>query len=129
VCDGSAYYTDGGVRDATPLGEAIRAGATEVDVVLVEAVGLPRWTKKDRVLAIGPRALGIMASEIVETDIKIALLYNELAAAGRTGKRAVKIRVLRPKSNLLDDPLDFDTAKARANIERGYEDAKSFFAE
>lgn len=120
-----SYCTDGGVRDATPLGEAIRAGATEVDVILCEADKLPPWKKEAKALAIGPRVLSILAAEVFEDDIKIALLYNRLVALGQgSGKRHVTINILRPAKSLIDDGLDFSTDKARAMMKIGYEDAK-----
>jgi len=120
-----SYCTDGGVRDATPLGEAILAGATEVDVILCECEKLGPWKKEERALSIGPRVLGIMAAEMFEDDLKIAMLYNDLVGHEKhSKKRHVKINVMRPSSNILDNPLDFSQDKARANMKRGYEDAK-----
>lgn len=130
---GDSFCVDGGVRNVTPLADAITAGATEIDVI----VTLPKdkfggFKDNPKTLDIAERALSIQNAEVMENDLKIAELYNQLALYVPDhvpGKRWVKINVLRPTEQPWDgNGLDFNTDAIRNMIAKGYADAKSFFA-
>lgn len=122
---GEHEWTDGGVRNVTPIGEAIKLGATEIDVVLCSVPGQgvswksPRWPSA---LLYVPRLVDIMSTEIVLGDLKEAGLKNRLAELGESYKK-VKIRLIHPSKNLIDCSLDFTPKEVRRMREVGYADA------
>jgi NTE family protein len=117
-------WTDGGVRNVTPVGAAIRAGAEEIDVIMCSSPGLGKpWNSKGKnALSLALRAIEIQADEIVCGDLKEAGLKNDLAERGADYKK-VRIRIQRPESELIDDSLDFTPSKITEMRERGYADA------
>jgi NTE family protein len=121
---GSALYTDDGVRDITPIGEAILAGATEIDAIACSPLGVPPHKPKTG-LDVLERCLMAMSDEIDRQDFDVVELYNGLVRTGQApGKREITLRVLRPREPVLESGLDFDPRKIRANIELGFEAAK-----
>ena len=122
---GQSWYTDGGVRDQTPLNEAIQLGATTCDVILLSSNGVKQDQKKPRTLNVLTRALDIVLDELVKNDLEKAELYNQLVIAGQCpGKRRIRLNVLTP-SHPLGSTLDFDSDTIRANIARGYDEART----
>jgi NTE family protein len=118
-------WTDGGVRNVTPLGEAIRLGADEIDVILCSVPGQgahwdsPRWPSGLLYVA---RLIDIMSTEIVLGDLKEAGLKNQLAELGKPYKH-VKIRLQHPSESLIDSSLNFAPGEVRRMREVGYADA------
>jgi len=118
-------WADGGVRSVTPLGEAIRAGATDIDVVLCgdPDMKVPFHAKGKAALpSLAVRALEVMSNQIMRADLKIAGLKNDLAGP----YRQVNIRVFKPSVNLdeIQDSLDFEQKGIQQLFQIGYEDAK-----
>lgn len=111
-------HTDGGVRNVTPLGDAIRLGATEIDVVLCSRPRVETWPTAGRtVLGYAERALEVLADEVVRTDLQVAGLKNDLVTL-RPEFRRVAIRVYQPSKPFEWGPLDLDrgnTARAMAH--------------
>lgn len=118
-------WTDGGLRAVTPLGEAIRAGATDIDVILCSpsaGTGSQDMSKAHAIPAQLGRAIGILADEVSRADLQICGLKNDLVDL-KPQYRKVNLRVLEPSDGLISDSLDFDHAKITAMMERGYQDA------
>lgn len=120
---GTKTWSDGGLRNVTPLGEAIRLGATEIDVVMCSNPDLPsKWDPKGKkAIETALRAIDLMGDEIVRTDLQVAGLKNDLADSG--GFRRVGIRVIQPSKALASNPLDFSPGPIREMMAIGYEDA------
>lgn len=115
-------WVDGGVREITPMAEAIRLGATEIDVISCSPDNAtqahPRRKWRLRHLAAG--LINTMFSEVARGDFRSASLYNRMAEAEiEKKKRIVKIRVLRPPAPL-GDTLDFNPIAIRENYKKGY---------
>jgi NTE family protein len=120
-----ALHTDGGVRDITPLGQAIKLGATEIDVIVChpekmsydDQVGTKIWHQ-------GLRDIEIAFNEISEGDLRITKMYNKMCKAGVApeGIREVLVRTIRPCSSN-GDSLDFSPEKNERLFQRGYRDA------
>lgn len=117
-------WTDGGLRSVTPLGEAIRAGATDIDVIITADPNAPMpFTGKPRVLPdLALRAIEVMANEIMRADLKLAGLKNDLAGP----YKVVNIRIAYPKVSLDGyDALDFSQDKIQEMVKIGYDSAVS----
>lgn len=119
-------WADGGLRNMTPLGDAIRLGATEIDVVLCSNPSYldPFNARKKKALGLAGRAIEIMADQIMLADLQICGLKNDVSELN--GKyRSVKLRVFQPKTDLTDNALEFDPSLIRRLIQLGYEDARA----
>lgn len=118
-------WTDGGVRSMTPLGAAIRAGATDIDVIMTSNPDDgAAWVPKGRsALWRALRAIEMAVDEVTRGDLKEAGLKNDLARLGAAYKD-VKIRLLQPSRPLEYDSLDFDQQGIKRMREIGYEDAR-----
>jgi len=124
-------WTDGGLKRVTPLAEAIRLGADEVDVIMCSNWELPipwetgkKWQfwKRAAFPAQVLRIMKIYNDQILEMDIKITGMKNELAQANPK-YRHVKINLIRPNKILMDDSLQFSNAEVKRLISLGYRDA------
>lgn len=121
-------YTDGGVRDVAPLGEAIKAGATEIVVVLCSDPDALEHTptlksKLNRVYKVAMQVVDIMAAEILLNDIKRCNNVNaQIAEGGAPGKRRIKLTLFFPQRPLADS-LDFSPSTMRKQFAMGYADA------
>lgn len=122
---GEHTFVDGGVRTYTPINAAIQAGATDIDVVITSPSDPnPMPMKKRNALHIMLRALDIMADEISDKDVRLAEMHNELILAGaHSDKKLIKLRIIRPKTELRIDTWDFGSKDAGRVRERGALDA------
>jgi len=123
-------YTDGGVRDVAPLGEAIKSGATEIVVVLcsdpdaLEHAPLSA-DRLNRVYKVAMQVVEIMAAEVLMNDIRKCNEVNaELAEGGASGKRRIKLHLFFPQRPL-GDSLDFKPDLMRRQFAMGYADGMS----
>lgn len=118
-------WTDGGVRNVTPIGTAIELGADEIDVIVTSRPGgesgwdSPSWPSALLYLT---RLIDIMSTEIVLGDFKEAGLKNRLAELKEPYKR-VKFRLQIPSKGLTGNSLDFTPSELVRMREIGYEDA------
>jgi NTE family protein len=118
-------WTDGGVRDITPISSAIAAGASEIDVIMTGNPDAPtEWTSKDRTtLKRFGRMLDLVFDEIMRTDLTVVGYKNKLANYGENYK-AVNIRLMQPKTRMVEfDSLSFDPKAIKKMIEIGYKEA------
>jgi len=125
---GADLWTDGGLRIVTPLGEAIAAGASDIDVVLCsDPFAKSPFQVKDAhaIPQILLRSLDILSGEVSRADLRIAGLKNDLSEL-RPEYRKVKIRVFQPTAPLPFDSLDFDPGNLRKMIEAGYAQSATY---
>jgi NTE family protein len=120
------YWSDGGIRTVTPIKSAIYAGADEIDVVMTSpAYSNPRFNPDPNTVEVALRTVELMSDQIIDDDLKKALLYNKLIAAGiDTEKRFIDFRVIRPSGQLMENSLEFDTKEAPVVQLRGRLDAQ-----
>ena len=122
-------YSDGGLRNITPLRSAFDLGATKIIVVTCgpQKVDFQKENNPS-ILEQVSRVLDIMCSEISRDDLRKAELHNELAAnlGNAYDKRWVDITVVQPEKSL-GDSLDFSPSKNRKLMTLGYADAKKVF--
>jgi NTE family protein len=117
-------WMDGGVREQTPLGEAIRAGADEIDIIMTGNPDLSSYfdtTNQAVVPGRLGRVLSIFSDAIMRSDLRICGLKNDLAELKPEYKK-IKIRLLQPSSPISGD-LEFDPGHIRTLMQAGYEDA------
>lgn len=120
-------WTDGGVRDVTPIKAAIDMGATEIDVIMSshDVEKMKNIDDDPNTIDVAVRTLEILTDEVIENDIKVANLINELVNAGlRPDKKKISIRLIRPSSPLPGASLDFENKDIAKMIDLGLNDAQ-----
>jgi NTE family protein len=126
---GEELWSDGGLKTISPTNTAILSGADEIDVITTSPILRDKkWIKNPSIIDIIERSFDLFTEKILTNDIERALMYNKLAAAGLTDKKQVKINIIRPDHNLVEDLLDFSPDKIKYMIELGYSDAKRKYA-
>lgn len=121
-------WTDGGVTNITPIGEAVRLGADEIDVIMTSDPFKIESFDSDNpnLLSIGVRTLDLMTTQIMKHDLQITGLKNDLAEF-KEKYRHVKINLFIPTAKLSDDPFDFSVKSMEVMIDQGYDDADNIF--
>lgn len=120
-------WTDGGVREITPLKCAISLGVDAIDVIAASPPkDLSEFTNNPNMIKLGPRIIDIMSEEIMLNDLSKALEINKLIKDGIEipNRRYIDIRVFRPDHQLVESSFDFDQKFIGPMIERGYKDAR-----
>lgn len=122
---GRGLYTDGGVREVTPVKSLIDAGCDEIHVVICHPDNAPiKFSRTPSAIKVALRSLDIMSDELTWGDLRKAELYNRLVEAGLEGtKRKVSLRVIHPEETLLEDSLEFDKRVAESLQDKGYKAA------
>jgi NTE family protein len=123
--DGS-LWTDGGLRNITPVREAIVAGAKEVDVVVCEDPWrCGGWNPAGEKALPGfmLRAMSVMLKEIAATDLYAVGIRNQIVQLAKE-YADVKVRVIYPQTPLAGSSLAFDQAAIQNNIAHGRADAE-----
>lgn len=119
-------WGDGGIRTVTPLGAAIKAGATEIDVIMTSSGNPKKWDSRGRgALNRLPRLLDLIFEEIMADDLKVAGYKNDLAELKPEYKK-VAIRVMQPKVGTKMDEFsstEFDPSQIEEMIQIGYKEA------
>lgn len=126
---GPALTSDGGLVHVTPLAAAIVDGYDHIDVITLDAPGVPSWsgppTKwwQPKLHHVALRSLEVVIQNNIERDLRACQAHNTRVAAGRSdpGKRHVDLRVWRPPEPLPIDPFDFSPATNAWGIAYGYD--------
>jgi NTE family protein len=117
-------YSDGGIKQISPINVAIENGATELDIILTSPETRNKYFIEDpHALDIIKRALDLSSDKIMSNDIDKLLMFNKLSEANMTDKKLIKTHIIRPQFNLIDNLLDFDPIKIRKMMDIGYEQA------
>lgn len=118
-------WTDGGVKEISPIKKAMEMGADEIDVIITSPqTRVKRFIENPTTVDILKRSIDLSTDKIMANDIDKIRMHNKLAAAGITDKRVVKMNILRPDYNLIEDLLDFRPEKIKEMMDKGYADAK-----
>jgi NTE family protein len=118
-------WTDGGVKEISPIREAINMGADTIDVLMTSPeVRIKHFIENPTTVDVLKRCLDLSTDKIMSNDIEKAEMYNILARAGVSSKKEIKIHIIRPQFNLIDDLLDFDHSKILEMMQKGYDNAK-----
>jgi len=117
-------WTDGGVKEISPIKKAVELGADIIDVIITNpAVRTKKFIENPTTVDILKRSIDLSTDKIMANDIEKVEMYNILAQNRLTHKKYVKLNIIRPESNLIEDLLDFRPEKIREMMEKGYKDA------
>lgn len=123
-------WSDGGIKEITPLKAAIDLGATNVDIIITSPRSNTKpFPENPNAINVLLRTLDLMSDEIIETDLDKALMYNDMVTKGYApkGKRYINFNIIRPQANLTEDSLDFSPEKLKKMAEQGYVNAISTY--
>lgn len=123
-------YLDGGLRDVTPISQAIAMGATELDIIMCQPEGMePIKKSKWKVLKmfdLAKRVIGILMDELIENDIQGVVKTNKRIESGAVSdRRMIKVRVFRPQEKLHSTSLNFKQEDWLVNYHTGLEVAEA----
>lgn len=125
---GDHIWSDGGIKTVAPLHTAIEMGATHIDAIVTSPESRDKkFMAKPSIIDIMKRSFDLYTEKIMSNDIEKAIMYNKLVVAGLSDKKLIKLNIIRPTHNLIEDMLDFDPAKIRGMMEKGYNDALSMY--
>jgi len=112
------HYCDGGVRETAPIRVVLDSGATDVLAVVLspEPTGDPLPDFRATLVGTLSRTLDLLLTEVVRDDIA--------EAASIPG---VRVALVRPRANLIDDALEFTRADMRRMLRLGLERADELF--
>lgn len=119
---------DGGLRNSTPLSDAIRAGHQRVVVVSNRPETLSPSASPSGLIEVFTRTLEIVLHEISENDIRGTARVNYLldgTAHRHDGYRRIDLSVLRPSRDL-GSPLDFSEEHIREAFMQGRLDGREW---
>ena len=109
-------WTDGGVRNVIPMEEAIRMGATELDVIICSPLVQEHSMKSNNLFNSLLSVISILLDEVSLTDVVIGKMMAE--------QKGIKVRFMSP-SVYLGDALDFNQIQVQRNRQIGYNQAKA----
>eukprot|EP00771_Trimastix_marina_P003980 gnl/Trimastix_PCT/702.p1 GENE.gnl/Trimastix_PCT/702~~gnl/Trimastix_PCT/702.p1 ORF type:complete len:563 (+),score=90.43 gnl/Trimastix_PCT/702:69-1691(+) len=118
-----AWYSDGGLREAIPLRDALRQGCNEIDILFADPIDerRPGWGKGDNF-----KAFDVLSRMII-------MLLHETANADpaqqltqQGPKRAIKLNIFRPTTPVGADSLDFRPEEMTRRIEIGRHYARTW---
>jgi NTE family protein len=123
-------YVDGGLRNVTPLGDALAYGATEIVVINCSAPGIEPARAPTSILDVAKRSLTeVTINEILRNDVEEFIHINDLVRQGYeagltlkkpdgTPYRYCRITVIEP-TQPQGDPLDFSQSSIRQRMAHG----------
>lgn len=121
-------WTDGGVKEISPIKKAVELGADIIDVIITNPVTrTKKFLENPTTVDILKRSMDLSTDKIMANDIEKVEMYNVLAQNMLTHKKYVKLNIIRPEINLIEDLLDFRPEKIKEMMERGYNDAKAHY--
>ncbi|HZA13378.1 MAG TPA: patatin-like phospholipase family protein [Myxococcaceae bacterium] len=127
---GPEAYVDGGLRNITPLGDALQFNPTEVVVIIASPNDIDRIERPRSIVDVATRSLtDITLNEILINDVREFVRINylvkqaadrgvELRSESGAPYRYVPITVVRPRQSL-GDTLDFDREAIRRRMALG----------
>lgn len=125
------WWSDGGIRTVTPIKSAIFTGATKIDVVMASPpYSIPRFNPDPNSVEVALRTIELMSDQIIDDDLKKALLYNKLIEAGVDHeKRYIEFNAVRPSEILNENSLEFLPKEAKVMQLKGLLDSKQVIHE
>jgi NTE family protein len=124
------HYLDGGVRNMTPLKEALEAGADHIILIECSPLDIESWEYKGNILDIGTRSLSMALNEIYNEDLSYMKFINQMVDSNCVDEkyRKIKFTVIAPENEVIDT-LCFDRKQINAGIDYGYDRAMEIIKE
>jgi len=121
-------WTDGGIKEISPIKKAVELGADIIDVIITSPVTrIKKFVENPTTVDVLKRSMDLSTDKIMANDIEKVEMYNILAQNMLTHKKFVKLNIIRPENNLIEDLLDFRPEKIQEMIQKGYNDAKALY--
>jgi len=118
-------WADGGIKELSPLQRAVELGADIIDVLITSPqTRIKKFIEKPTIVDVLKRTIDLSTDKIMANDIEKIHMHNKMAETGLLDKKLVKINILRPDYNLIEDLFDFRPEKIKEMMEKGYTDAK-----
>jgi len=117
-------WSDGGLRNVTPIADAFEVGATEIDAVVCEdtkRIGLWSGDGKNALPAYFERGFSIVMKELARNDLQKVGIGNSYTKVVHPYDQC-RVRVVEPSVELAGSSLTFDPDDIATNMELGYED-------
>ena len=119
-------WTDGGIKEISPIKKAVELGADIIDVIITNPqTRIKKFIENPTTVDVLKRSMDLSTDKIMANDIEKVEMYNKMAQMGITEKKYVQLNIVRPDLNLIEDLLDFRPEKIQEMMEKGYNDAKS----
>lgn len=119
-------WTDGGIKEISPIKKAVEIGADIIDVIICNPkIRVKKFIENPTTVDVLKRSMDLSTDKIMANDIEKVEMYNILAQNGLTDKKYVQLNIVRPDLNLIEDLLDFRPEKIQEMMEIGYNDAKN----
>jgi NTE family protein len=123
---GDQLWIDGGIKEISPIRTAIELGATDIDIIITSPrTRIRKFIEDPNTVDVLKRSIDLSTDKIMSNDIEKVVMYNKLAQAGVSDKKFVKLNIIRPEFNLIEDLLDFAPEKIKEMFEKGYNDARN----
>lgn len=121
-------WTDGGIKEISPIKKAVELGADIIDVIICNPkTRVKKFIENPTTVDVLKRSMDLSTDKIMANDIEKVEMYNILALNGLTEKKYVQLNIVRPDLNLIEDLLDFRPEKIKEMMEKGYNDAKNTY--
>ena len=118
-------YTDGGVKHVTPISEAIKFSATDLDIIICSPPKTTATFDDVDTITFGLRCLAIMQDQMQASDLKLLDLYNKLVSANLVSDRKyLNYKIIRPTADLPGNSLTFDQSIITPLLAKGFSDAQ-----
>jgi NTE family protein len=121
-------WSDGGIVTITPIEQAIKLGADDIDVIMCNNPNLKEpWTDyKHRALPdILLRVIDLMSTEVGRNDLTNVGIGSDIVRLIDKYKN-IKVRLVEPKAAIPFSSLDFNHENILKMIDMGYEASNSY---
>lgn len=129
------HYVDGGLRNMTPIGDALKASSERPDVVVVincQQEELPATARPKHIISIAKRTVQIVFDEILQADMSTFKTLNHVLAQSSgpvfhpSGRelRAYDYISISPQADI-GTPLDFSQEAIRRRTAIGFRDGNA----
>ena len=116
---------DGGIQIVTPIKMAIDAGATEIDVLICYPKYLTYPKSEPDIITDTLYIIDLMVNRLTWLDVERTEQTSALVRSKiLLGKRAIKLNVINPTTELHVNSLEFNSHTGQKLITQGWEDAK-----
>ncbi len=121
-------WMDGGGGEVCPTKTAIEMGAETIDVIATSPeIRNKKFLDKPSVIDVLKRAIDLGTDKIIDNDLETLQMHNKLVEAGMSNKKLIDVNIIRPKYNLSENLLNFNSEKIKKMLELGYAEAKEKF--